>query len=122
MVVFPVPVHPICRINSGECATVHGGQWCPGGTSTSKRLTLSSTVPGLGGGCRGCSGGPFNCVTQPANPSVFVHLHNLGVLPHASPAVYDVPDDAAYTRHPPSASFGREVSKNHNKHQNPQCV
>lgn len=109
--VFPVPVHPICNIDRGECAIVHGGQWQPGGTPTWKRLTLSSTVPGLGGGYRGCSGSPFNCVTQPTKPSVFVHLHNLGVLPHPGQAVYNVPDDAAYSRHPPTTSLGREVSK-----------
>ena len=120
MAVLPVPVYPICIFNSGECEIVYGRHWQPfhghpGGNPrcripTRERLVLSSTMSGLGGGYRGCSGSPCVCVTQPANPPVSVHLHNLGVLPPASKAVYHVPVHAAYAGHPPSASLSRQVS------------
>lgn len=122
MAVFPVPVHPIYICNCGECEVVHGGQWQqhsgrqrPGEnpectTPTRECLMLSSAVPGLGGGCRGCSRGPCDCVSQPANAPVSLHLHNLGVLPPAGQAVYHVPVNAAHTGRPPAASLGRQVS------------
>lgn len=72
---------------------------------------LSSAVPGLGGCCRGCSRGPCESVTQPANPTVSVHMHNHGVLPPAGQAVYHVPVNDAYTGHPPAASLGIQVSR-----------
>lgn len=58
---------------------------------------LSSTVPGLVGGYRGRDGSPRNCVTQPANPPVSVHLHNHGVFPTAGQAVYHDPVNAAHS-------------------------
>ncbi len=121
MAVLPVPVHPSCICNCGECEVVHGGQWqwCsgrhpganPGRTaSTRECLMLSAAVLGLGGGCRGCSRGPCGHVTHPENPPVSVHLHNLGVLPPAGQAVYHVPVNSAHTGRPPAASLGRQVS------------
>ena len=121
MALLPVPVHPICIRNRGQCEVVHGAQRqryrgrCPTGNpgcwaSTRERLALSSAVPGLGGGCRGCSGSTCNRPTQPANPPVSVHLHNHGVFPPAGQAVHHVPAHAAHTGHPPAASLGRQVS------------
>lgn len=64
---------------------------------TGERLVLPPAVPGLGGGYRGRRQRPGDHITQPANPPVPVHLHYLGVLPHADQAVHHVPFNAAYT-------------------------
>lgn len=119
--ILPVPVHPNHNNNCGQCEVVYGSQWqqdCVwhlGAISgcysqTWECFMLSSSVLGLGGGYRGCSWSPCECVTQHADTPVPVHLHNHGVLPPAGQAVYHVPVSAANTGHPPTVSTGRQVS------------
>lgn len=72
---------------------------------------LPSLVPGLRGGCRWGFRGPCDRATQSANTPVSVHLHNPRVLPLADPAVYHVLANAADAGRPPSAQFGRQVSR-----------
>lgn len=121
MAVHSVPMHTISIFNCSECAIVHSGKWQgqsgrrpgknPGCLDSSwKCLLLSASVPGLGWSYWGCSCGPSDHTTQPADRPVSVHLHYLGVLPHDGQALYHVPINAADSGHPLAASTGRQVS------------
>lgn len=72
---------------------------------------LPSIVPGLRGGCGWGFRGPRDRATQSANTPVSVHLHNPRVLPLADPAVHHVLANVADAGRPPSAQFGRQVSR-----------